>query len=93
MSQVCLDFDLFRDKGGQVSNFLWVPLGATLATNNLGLVGYPANVRLPGEKVGDKASGVWCSQDLTYLNVALLEHELGSGWGLQLQQHEYKKGA
>ncbi|KAJ7801132.1 hypothetical protein B0H14DRAFT_3490004 [Mycena olivaceomarginata] len=92
MSQECLVLDLFRDKGGRVGNFLWVPLGATLAANDLRLVGYPANVRLPGEIVSDKASGAWRSQDLTYFNVALLEHESGSGWGLRLERHEYKKG-
>jgi hypothetical protein len=92
MSQECLALDLFRDKGGRVGNFLWVPLGATLAANDLRLVGYPANVRLPGEIVSDKASGAWRSQDLTYFNVALLEHESGSGWGLRLERHEYKKG-
>lgn len=92
MSQECLALDLFRDKGGRVGNFLWVPLGATLAANDLRLVGYPANVRLPGEIVSDKVSGTWRSQDLTYFNVALLEHESGSGWGLRLERHEYKKG-
>ncbi|KAJ7723037.1 hypothetical protein B0H14DRAFT_3520155 [Mycena olivaceomarginata] len=101
MSQECLVLDLFRDKGGRVGNFLWVPLGATLAANDLRLVGYPANVRLPGEIVSDKASGAWRSQDLTYFNVALLEHELGragaTGWSgtsdLVIVGHNYEDDA
>ncbi|KAJ7922223.1 hypothetical protein B0H13DRAFT_1865989 [Mycena leptocephala] len=80
MSQTCLGFDLFRDKG------------TALASNNLRLVGYPTNVRLPGELYTDKGSGAWRNQDLTWLNVALLEHETGSSWGLRLERHQYAVG-
>ncbi|KAJ7881224.1 hypothetical protein B0H13DRAFT_1891431 [Mycena leptocephala] len=78
MSRTCLGFDLFHDKGARGNgNFLWIPLGTALASNNLRLVGYPTNVRLPGELYTDKGSGAWWNQDLTWLNVALLEHETG----------------
>ncbi|KAJ7235173.1 hypothetical protein B0H12DRAFT_1076159 [Mycena haematopus] len=92
MSQLCAKFDVFRDKGGRLGNFIWVPIGATLSSNNLRLLGYPTEARLPGEVYGDKGSGAWRSQDLTYLNVSLLEHESGSGYGLRLQSHHYTEG-
>ncbi|KAJ7739074.1 hypothetical protein DFH07DRAFT_983960 [Mycena maculata] len=92
MSQRCIELDFFRDKGGRIGNFLWVPLGATLAANNMRLVGYPNNVRLPGEASGDKASGAWRAHELAYFNIALLENESELGVGLRLEQHTYAKG-
>ncbi|KAJ7239176.1 hypothetical protein B0H12DRAFT_1075062 [Mycena haematopus] len=93
MSIGCLRYDVFRDKGGRTGTFIWIPLGATLADSNLRLLGYPANVRLPGEVYSDKASGSWRALDLTYLNISLLEHESSSGWGLRLEHHDYTKDA
>ncbi|KAJ7827068.1 hypothetical protein B0H13DRAFT_1917870 [Mycena leptocephala] len=93
MSQACIGFDLFRDKGARLGgNFLWVPLAATLAANNLRLLGYPTNMRLPSQGSSDKGSGAWRAQELTWFNVALAEHESKSGWGFQLEHHTYSKG-
>ncbi|KAJ7901433.1 hypothetical protein B0H13DRAFT_1883022 [Mycena leptocephala] len=93
MSQACIGFDLFRDKGAQLGgNFLWVPLAATLAANNLRLLGYPTNTRLPSQGSSDKGSGAWRAQELTWFNVALAEHESKSGWGFRLEHHPYSKG-
>lgn len=92
MSEKCIGFDLFRDKGKGSGNFLWVPLGLTLAANNLRVVGYPINARLPGETSRDKGSGAWRAQDLTWFNVALQEHESGSHWGLRMEKHIYTEG-
>ncbi|KAJ7817670.1 hypothetical protein B0H13DRAFT_1922780, partial [Mycena leptocephala] len=91
MSQACIGFDLFRDKGARLGgNFLW--LAATLAANNLRLLGYPTNTRLPSQGSSDKGSGAWRAQELTWFNVALAEHESKSGWGFRLEHHPYSKG-
>ncbi|KAJ7837140.1 hypothetical protein B0H13DRAFT_2368360 [Mycena leptocephala] len=89
MSQACIGFDLFRDKGARLGgNFLWVPLAA----NNLRLLGYPTNTRLPSQGSSNKGSGAWRAQELTWFNVALAEHESKSGWGFRLEHHPYSKG-
>ncbi|KAJ7876972.1 hypothetical protein B0H13DRAFT_2547937 [Mycena leptocephala] len=93
MSQACIGFDLFCDKGAWLGrNFLWIPLGATLAANDLRLLGYPTNTCLPSQSSSDKGSGVWRAQELTWFNVALVEHESNSGWGLRLEHHTYSDG-
>ncbi|KAJ7764506.1 hypothetical protein DFH07DRAFT_1059051 [Mycena maculata] len=81
------NFNAIRDR-----NFLWVPLGTLLSRQNLRLVGFPTAVRLPGEIYSNKGTGSWRVQDLTHLNVALLEYESGSGWGIRLEHHNYSEG-
>ncbi|KAJ7828172.1 hypothetical protein B0H13DRAFT_2437995 [Mycena leptocephala] len=76
MSRRCLSYDLFHDNGARANgNFLWVPLGKTLAANDLPIVGYPTNVRLPGEVSRDKGDLVIIGHDYTIAAPESSDHE------------------
>ncbi|KAK6992442.1 hypothetical protein R3P38DRAFT_3225845 [Favolaschia claudopus] len=69
-------------------DFPWLSLFEMLQKAGLRLVGWPNNVRLPGEKKKGNKKGMagWRMKEVTWFNVALVEWSK-TGYGLRLQRY------
>ncbi|KAK7027620.1 hypothetical protein R3P38DRAFT_2776624 [Favolaschia claudopus] len=86
MSIAILGFDVFRKDNPQ--QFAWNTLPRVLKDNGCRLVGFPNDVRLPGEGSAGKKKGsaVWRMEDMKYINVAVLDYER-LNYGLRLERY------
>ncbi|KAJ7924773.1 hypothetical protein B0H13DRAFT_2315102 [Mycena leptocephala] len=66
----------------------WEPLWRKIIRASSGT--QPTRASLQGSS--DKGSRAWRAQELTWFNVALVEHKSDSGWGLRLEHHTYSDG-